>query len=120
MYTRVVSKGHLPYSYLKVRLEFENEDNHPELEPAVFKYTITQAIQSLHGEIGASHKVDVLKFKRNNLEAILRVSYNFFTKLWSSLTLIGNYKGQACVFRVLQVSSHLMALSSDSRQLDVS
>ena len=34
--------------------EFENEDNHPELEPAVFKYTITQAIQSLHGEVRLS------------------------------------------------------------------
>lgn len=118
MYKRIVSKGHLPYTYLKIKLEFE--DGEPEIEAAMFKYFITQAIQSLHGEIGASHSVDVLKFRKRQLEAILRVSYSFLSKLWSSLTLVGNYKGQVCAFRILQVSSHLMALSSNSRELEVS
>ncbi|VDI61065.1 ribonuclease P protein subunit RPP14 [Mytilus galloprovincialis] len=120
MYKRIVGKGHLPYAYLKIKLEFEDGALEPEIEAAMFKYFITQAIQSLHGEIGASHSVDVLKFRKRHLEAILRVSCSFLSKLWSSLTLVGNYKGQVCAFRVQQVSSHLMALSSNSRELNVS
>ena len=48
-------------------------------------------------------------FFYHNVFNVLMITYkfgflsSFLTKLWSSLTLLGHYKGQACVFRVLQV-----------------
>ncbi|KAK3589477.1 hypothetical protein CHS0354_030601 [Potamilus streckersoni] len=116
MYEKHVSKGHLPYCYLKVRLDFEDD---ADIDIIIFKHIVIQAVQSLFGEAVSCTPIDVLKYRQTNREAILRVSSSYFTKLWASLTWYSSYNEQSCAFRVLQVSSHLMALAANSRQLSL-
>ena len=53
---------------------------------------------------------------REDPVGILRICSSGLVKLWSSLTLLGSYKGKNCDFRVIQVSP-LLALSGNSREL---
>lgn len=119
MYEKQVSKGHLTYCYLKVRLDFEEDTEPTDIDIIIFKHIVIQAVQSLFGEAASCTPIDVLKYRQTNREAILRVSSSYFTKLWASLTWYSEYNEQSCAFRVLQVSSHLMALAANSRQLSL-
>ncbi|XP_023136087.2 ribonuclease P protein subunit p14 [Amphiprion ocellaris] len=117
VYQRVVLKNASPYHYLKVHLVLENETTR--LTAVELKQFIITGLKTLHGEVGAALNVDVLKYDDDSLTALLRVSSRGLVKLWSSLTLLGSYQNQACAFRVLQVSPFLLALTGNSRELQL-
>ncbi|CAI5687174.1 ribonuclease P protein subunit p14 isoform X2 [Oreochromis niloticus] len=117
VYQRVVLKNASPYHYLKVRLVLE--DDSTRLSAVELKYFIITGLKSLYGEVGAALNFDVLKYDEDTLTAFLRVYSRSLVKLWSSLTLLGSYQNQACAFRVLQVSPFLLALTGNSRDLQL-
>ncbi|PWA33450.1 hypothetical protein CCH79_00019910 [Gambusia affinis] len=143
-YQRVVLKNASPHHYLRVRLVLEDESTR--VSAVDLKTFITSCLRSLFGEVGAALNVDVLKYDEETLTALLRVpsryrseagsarrSWSWFgfsflssgfcfrglVKLWSSLTLQGFYQNRACAFRVLQVSPFLLALTGNSRDLQL-
>ncbi|XP_006747868.1 ribonuclease P protein subunit p14 [Leptonychotes weddellii] len=67
--------------------------------------------------VDAALPLDILTYEEKTLSAILRICSSGLVKLWSSLTLLGSYKGKKCAFRVIQVSPFLLALSGNSREL---
>ncbi|KAM9859996.1 ribonuclease P protein subunit p14 [Aulostomus maculatus] len=117
VYQRVVLKNAAPYRYLKVCLVLE--DDSTRLSAVDLKHFIITGLRNLHGEVGAALPFDLLKYDENTLTALLRVYSRGLVKLWSSLTLLGSYQNQACAFRVLQVSPFLLALSGNSRELQL-
>ncbi|XP_047440031.1 ribonuclease P protein subunit p14 isoform X3 [Mugil cephalus] len=117
VYQRVVLKNASPYHYLKVCLVLEDETTR--LSAVELKQFIITGLHSLYGEVGAALTFDVLKYNENSLTAHLRVHSRGLVKLWSSLTLQGSYQDQACAFRVLQVSPFLLALTGNSRDLQL-
>ncbi|XP_037535668.1 ribonuclease P protein subunit p14 [Nematolebias whitei] len=116
-FQRVVLKNASPYQYMKVRLVLEDERTR--LSAVELKSFIIAGLRRLHGEVGAALNFDVLKFDEDSLTALLRVFSRGLVKLWSSLTLQGFYQNQACAFRVLQVSPYLLALTGNSRDLQL-
>ncbi|KAM4588648.1 ribonuclease P protein subunit p14 isoform 2-T2 [Odontesthes bonariensis] len=116
-YRRVVLKNASPYHYMKVHLVLEDESTR--LSAVELKHFIITGLKNLHGEVGAALNFDVLKYDEDALTAFLRVYSSGLVKLWSSLTLLGFYQNQACAFRVLQVSPFLLALTGNSRDLQL-
>ncbi|XP_048212002.1 ribonuclease P protein subunit p14 [Perognathus longimembris pacificus] len=114
-YERIVYKNPSEHHYMKVCLDFQ--DHAVEVNVAQFKQLLVSALKDLFGEVGAALPVDVLTFEEKTLSAILRLPSSGLAKLWSSLTLLGSYKGKKCAFRVIQVSPFLLALSGNSREL---
>ncbi|KAM6927312.1 ribonuclease P protein subunit p14 [Xenentodon cancila] len=117
LFQRVVLKNASPHHYLKVQLVLE--DGSTRLTAVELKHFIITGLKSLHGEVGAALTVDVLKYDEDSLTALLRVGSSGLAKLWSSLTLLGSYQNQDCAFRVLQVSPFLLALTGNSRDLQL-
>ncbi|XP_053172260.1 ribonuclease P protein subunit p14 isoform X2 [Scomber japonicus] len=117
VFKRVVSKNASPYNYMKVSLVLEDESTR--LTAVELKQFIITGLKSLYGEVGAALPFDLLKYDEDTLTAFLRVSSRGLVKLWSSLTLLGFYQNQACAFRVLQVSPFLLALTGNSRELQL-
>ncbi|CAK6960874.1 ribonuclease P protein subunit p14 isoform X2 [Scomber scombrus] len=117
VFKRVVSKNASPYNYMKVSLVLEDESTR--LTAIELKQFIITGLKSLYGEVGAALSFDLLKYDEDTLTAFLRVSSRGLVKLWSSLTLLGFYQNQACAFRVLQVSPFLLALTGNSRDLQL-
>ncbi|KAM9362221.1 ribonuclease P protein subunit p14 isoform 2-T2 [Symphorus nematophorus] len=117
VYQRVVLKNASPYHYMKVCLVFEDESTR--LSAVDLKQFIITGLKSLHGEVGAALNFDLLKYDEDGLTALLRVYSRGLVKLWSSLTLLGSYQNQACAFRVQQVSPFLLALTANSRELQL-
>ncbi|XP_040080069.1 ribonuclease P protein subunit p14-like [Oryx dammah] len=114
-YERIVYENPSEYHYTKVRLEFQ--DASVGLNAAQFKQLLISALKDLFGEVDAALPLDVLTYEEKTLSAILRICSSGLVKLWSSLTLLGSYKGKNCAFRVIQVSPFLLALSGSSREL---
>ncbi|XP_005387357.1 PREDICTED: ribonuclease P protein subunit p14 [Chinchilla lanigera] len=114
-YERIVYKNSSEHHYMKVCLEFQ--DHGVGLNAAQFKQLLVSSLKDLFGEVGAALPVDVLTYDEKTSSAILRVCSSGMAKLWSSLTLLGSYKGKKCAFRVTQVSPFLLALSGNSREL---
>ena len=117
MSSRVTAKQKSEYYYLKCVLEKEEDGNIKciILEDMKLKILIVNALQQLHGLVGAAIKVDVLKCDQKNGEIILRVNACNLVKLWSSLTILNNYNGTHCRCNIKQVSPYLMSLAADSR-----
>lgn len=95
----------------------ENESTR--LSAVELKLFIITGLRNLFGEVGAALNFDLLKYDENTLTAFLRVDSKSLVKLWSSLTLLGCYQDQPCAFRVLQVSPFLLALTGNSRELQL-
>uniref|UniRef100_A0A1A8EMY6 Uncharacterized protein n=1 Tax=Nothobranchius korthausae TaxID=1143690 RepID=A0A1A8EMY6_9TELE len=114
---RMVLKNGSPYCYMKVCLVLQDQETR--LNAVELKSLIITGLKDLHGEVGAALPFDVLKFDEGSLTAVLRVRSGGLVKLWSSLTLQGYYQSQACAFRVLQVSPFLLALTGNSRDLQL-
>ncbi|XP_036896672.1 ribonuclease P protein subunit p14 [Sturnira hondurensis] len=114
-YERVVYKNPSEHHYMKVCLEFQ--DHTIGLNAAQFKQLLLSALKDLFGEVDAALPLDVITYKEKTLSAILRICSSGLVKLWSSLTLLGSYKGKKCAFKVIQVSPFLLALSGNSREL---
>ncbi|XP_060925964.1 ribonuclease P protein subunit p14 [Limanda limanda] len=117
VYQRVVLKNAAPHHYVNVCLVLEDEST--KLSGVEFKLFIVSGLKSLYGEVGAALPFDVLKYDEDKRSALLRVYSRGLVKLWSSLTLLGSYQNQACAFRVLQVSPYLLALTGNSRELQL-
>lgn len=117
VYRRVVLKNASPYHYMKVHLVLEDETTR--LSAVELKQFIITGLKSLHGEVGAALNFDLLKYDEDTLTALLRVSSSGLVKLWTSLTLLGSYQNQDCAFRVHQVSPFLLALTGNSRDLQL-
>lgn len=117
VYQRVVQKNSAPYHYLKTHLVLEDES--VRLSVAELKLFIISGLKNLYGEVGAALNFDLLKYNEDTLSALLRVHSRDLVKLWSSLTLLGSFQGQACAFRVLQVSPYLQVLTGNSRELSL-
>ncbi|AWP02292.1 putative ribonuclease P protein subunit p14 [Scophthalmus maximus] len=117
VYRRVVLKNASPYHYLEVCLVLQDESTR--LSAVELKQFIISGLKSLYGEVGAALTFDLLKYDEDKLTALLRVYSRGLVKLWSSLTLLGSYQNQACAFRVLQVSPFLLALTGNSRELQL-
>lgn len=117
VYQRVVLKNSSPYHYMKVCLVLE--DASTRLSAVELKLFIITGLKSLYGEVGAALSFDLLKYDEDTLTFLLRVYSRGLVKLWSSLTLLGSYKNQACAFRVLQLSPFLLALTGNSRELQL-
>ncbi|XP_056293522.1 ribonuclease P protein subunit p14 [Pseudoliparis swirei] len=117
VFRRVVLKNASPHHYMKVRLALEDESTR--LSAVELKQFIITGLTSLYGEVGGALTFDLLKYDEDSLTAFLRVYSKGLVKLWSSLTLLGSYQDQACAFRVLQVSPFLLALTGNSRELQL-
>uniref|UniRef100_A0A8D2GCA1 Ribonuclease P protein subunit p14 n=1 Tax=Theropithecus gelada TaxID=9565 RepID=A0A8D2GCA1_THEGE len=102
-YERVVYKNPSKYHYMKVCLEFQ--DCGVGLNAAQFKQLLISAVKDLFGEVDAALPLDILTYEEKTLSAILRICSSGLVKLWSSLTLLGSYKGKKCAFRVIQVKT---------------
>uniref|UniRef100_A0A2K5DLX2 Uncharacterized protein n=1 Tax=Aotus nancymaae TaxID=37293 RepID=A0A2K5DLX2_AOTNA len=87
------------------------------LNAAQSKQLLISDVKDLFGEVDAALPLDILHYEEKTLSAILRICSSGLVKLWSSLTLLGSYKGKKCAFRVIQVSPFLLALSGNSREL---
>ncbi|GFV10496.1 uncharacterized protein TNCV_1951441 [Trichonephila clavipes] len=61
--------------YMDVRLDFGEKYDNPEIsmDLAQFKYAIFLALKSLHGEMGCSVRVDVLKYRSEDRRAFIRI-----------------------------------------------
>ncbi|KAM4612877.1 ribonuclease P protein subunit p14 isoform 1-T1 [Polymixia lowei] len=116
-YERVVLKNASVYHYMKVSLVLENDST--KLSAIELKQFIITGLKNLYGEVGAAFPFDLLKYDVDSQTALLRVYNRGLVKLWSSLTLLGSYQDQPCAFRVLQVSPFLLALSGNSRDLEL-
>ncbi|XP_063312933.1 ribonuclease P protein subunit p14-like [Pelobates fuscus] len=116
-YERVVMKNFSEYHYMKIQLVFQEE--RIQLNAAQFKLLIVTALKTLHGEVGASFPLDLLKYDEKTLCAILRISSSGLVKLWTALTLLGQYQSRECAVRVIQTSPFLLALAGNSRELDL-
>lgn len=114
-YERIVYKNPSEHHYMKVCLEFQ--EHGVELNVAQFKQLLISALKDLFGEVDAALPLDILTYEEETLSAILRICSSGLVRLWSSLTLLGSYKGKKCAFRVIQVSPFLLALSGNSREL---
>ncbi|KAG9260331.1 ribonuclease P protein subunit p14 [Astyanax mexicanus] len=116
-YERVVCKNTSLYHYMKINLVFDSRNK--SLSAEQFKQLIITGLKDLYGEVGAAFPFDVLTFNQTELSAILRVYHSSLVKLWSAITLIGSYESVSCAFRVTQVSPFLLALSGNSREMEV-
>ncbi|XP_078517621.1 ribonuclease P protein subunit p14 isoform X1 [Lissotriton helveticus] len=114
-YERIVLNTSSGYHFMKIQLIFQEVQLR--LNAAQFKQVIILALKELHGEIGAALLLDVLTFDEQTLTAIIRICSRGLVKLWSALTLLGNYQNQSCAFRVIQTSPFLLALAGNSREL---
>lgn len=81
-----------------------------------FKLLLTQALQTLFGEVGAAMQVDLLDFDEPKQEAVLRLPSESRTRLWSALTLVTEFEKRPCRVRVLAVAGSLSSLALDSRE----
>ncbi|CAI9541950.1 unnamed protein product [Staurois parvus] len=88
---RTVLKNPSEYQYLKIQLVFQREG--VKLTAAQYKSLIVSAVKELHGEVGASCPLDLLKYDDKTLCAILRINSSGFVK-----------QNQECSLRVLQVN----------------
>ncbi|XP_063796943.1 ribonuclease P protein subunit p14 [Pseudophryne corroboree] len=114
-YERIVLKNTSEYHYLKIQLVFQEQG--VKLSAAQFKLLVISALKELHGEVGASFPLDLLKFDEKTLCAIVRICSSGLVKLWTSLTLLGHYQNHECSIRVIQASPFLLALAGNSREL---
>jgi len=114
-YKKIVSKGPLPYVYMRVRLEFD-ERHEMDINSVEFKAILLQSLKDLHGEVVKSIQADIMKYNPKKKEAILRVPHDGHVKLWSALTCFGKYSDVDCAFRVLQTCGNLMGLATNSRE----
>uniref|UniRef100_A0A3B5KIT6 Ribonuclease P/MRP 14 subunit n=1 Tax=Takifugu rubripes TaxID=31033 RepID=A0A3B5KIT6_TAKRU len=105
-YQRVVLKNSSPYHYMKVSLV-----------RWLSLLSFPHIFMLYNLQVGAALDFDVLKYSEDTRTAFLRVPSRGLVNLWSSLTLLGSYQSQACAFRVLQVSSFLLPLTGNSREL---
>ncbi|KAL1007832.1 hypothetical protein UPYG_G00092220 [Umbra pygmaea] len=124
-YERLVYKNTSVYHYMSISLEFENEET---LSPAQLKQFIVNGLKDIYGEVGGAFPFDLLKFDELKLTAILRVYNSGLVKLWSALTLLSSFdqercavrvNQERCAVRVNQVSPFLLALSGNSRELEL-
>ncbi|XP_062508625.1 ribonuclease P protein subunit p14-like [Corticium candelabrum] len=106
-----------PYWYLRTQLEFEEKSLHVDI--VAMRTMIMQAMTTLHGQVGGSIQVDVLQHQTESGSSILRVAADSVVKLWSSMTLLGEYDGHRLRILVKQSSPFLMSLAVDSRQFVV-
>lgn len=103
--------------YLRIQLEFEQEGC-IDIGETMFKFAVQQAVKSLCGEIGESF-VEVLKYDPLFCWAILVTSERFRVQLHGALTLFNCFENKRCAFRIHQISSNLINLASDSRQMGI-
>eukprot|EP00117_Sycon_ciliatum_P007563 scpid74101/ scgid10617/ len=98
------------HSYMKLHICIEQNplDDRDEV-----KALVASALLSLHGQVGASLRADVLQWLPDASLAILRVPHSGVQKVWSALTLLGEFHGEPCAIQVLQVSSSLCSLAID-------
>ncbi|XP_065936949.1 ribonuclease P protein subunit p14-like [Magallana gigas] len=101
--------------YFRIQLEFEHE-GYIDIGETMFKFAVHQAVKNLCGEIGESF-VDVLKYDPLFRAAILVTCERFRVQLHGALTFFNCYENKRCAFRIHQISSNLMNLASDSRQM---
>lgn len=83
---------------------------------ATYQITTT-ALTALHGQVGASALVDVVKCDAADGTAIIRVEANSAVQVRSALTLLGQFDGKACAFHVTRSSAFLSGLAVPSREL---
>ncbi|XP_010873086.1 ribonuclease P protein subunit p14 [Esox lucius] len=116
-YERLVFKNASVYHYMRISLELENEST--SLTAAQLKQLIVCGLRDLYGEVGGAFPFDLLKFEEHTLTGLLRVYSSGLVKLWSALTLLGSYQDELCAVRINQVSPFLLALSGNSRELEL-
>ncbi|KAM8930406.1 ribonuclease P protein subunit p14 [Pelodytes ibericus] len=117
-YERIVLKNTSEYHYIKIQLVFR-EQGKIRLNAAQFKLLVVSALKTLHGEVGSSIPLDLLRYDEQTFCAILRIYSRGLVKLWTALTLLGQYQNQECTVRVIQTSPFLLALAGNSRELDL-
>lgn len=103
-----------PYYYMMVTLDlFGAKAN---FDSDLFKSVILKALQGVHGDVGASIAVDIIKFDKKSLQAIIRVPSKGLVKVWSAMTLYSSHNEKPCHFKISKVSPHLPSLSVNSRK----
>uniref|UniRef100_A0AAY4BYC9 Uncharacterized protein n=1 Tax=Denticeps clupeoides TaxID=299321 RepID=A0AAY4BYC9_9TELE len=116
-FERRVYRNAAAHHYMKIGLVLESGERN--IGAVQFKQLIVSAVRDLYGEVGGAFNFDVLCYDESALTAVLRVYNSGLVKLWSALTLLGSYKNKLCAVRVMQVSPFLLALSGNSRELDL-
>ena len=84
----------------RVKLDFENEDAF-HLTKLEFESVILNALESLHGQIGASIDFTISSYKSNS--SVIHIKKKNVMKFWSSLSLFGHYQHLRCAFRVKEI-----------------
>ncbi|CAL1276688.1 unnamed protein product [Larinioides sclopetarius] len=79
-----------------------------------FKYAIFLALKILHGDMGCSIPVDILKYREKDRRAIIRIPSKQVTKIWSALTLFSSYDDLECTFKVYKTTPVLSCLNLNS------
>ncbi|XP_071960052.1 ribonuclease P protein subunit p14-like [Antedon mediterranea] len=100
--------------YIKFKLKYEGKPS--DIDILAIKSIINNAIVQLHGHSVSALTLDLMRFDKKNMEGILRVPSCGFVQVWSSLTLLNQHEGKACVCHVLQVTPYLLALAGNSRE----
>lgn len=96
------------YYYLDISLKFAASPE--QLLPVYFKSCLDQALVRIFGEIGGQTTVDILKFDTKRARAIVRVPADFYVKLRSAITLIGQFQDIPCSFVILKAGPLLLGL----------
>ncbi|CAI8057321.1 hypothetical protein GBAR_LOCUS31243 [Geodia barretti] len=96
------------HCFLKISLRTENGGEIPET-PTQLKALIVQALQTLHGQVGASIAVDILSYHIHDDvigggarwgSAIIRAPYREQAKVWSALTMCAGQDNVCTVDKV--------------------
>ncbi|XP_053698108.1 ribonuclease P protein subunit p14-like [Sabethes cyaneus] len=96
------------FYYLDISLKLAAEPE--QLLPVYFKSCLEQALVRIFGEIGGQTTVDILKFDTKQARAIIRVPTDFYVKLRSVISLIGQFQDIPCSFVVHKASPLLLGL----------
>lgn len=105
---------HPGMQYLRIQMVFG--DGALVTDPVLLKTMIAQALQELHGQVGAAIQVDVLKTEGSTGSALLRVNTTGLVKLQSALTLFARYDRRPCTCTVVSTSPFLSGMAANSRQ----
>ncbi|CAL1276687.1 unnamed protein product [Larinioides sclopetarius] len=102
--------------YMDIRLDFGEQYGLTEIPMDVkkFKYAIFLALKILHGDMGCSIPVDILKYREKDRRAIIRIPSKQVTKIWSALTLFSSYDDLECTFKVYKTTPVLSCLNLNS------
>lgn len=103
------------FYYLDVSLIFDDPNRIPTVTEELLEKNIIQSIKQVFGESISNSIVDVLCYKPAEQRVIIRVPFDIYVKVRSSLTLASSFENIPCRYHTNQAKPILLGLLGDSR-----